>query len=179
MASWCGRISGWANPWDGPDPDDDAMFLRNVQDYVLRIRNHPSIGLYVGRNEGFPPKPIDDGNPRHARRSPSGHALHSQLGRRRGQRPRSYQVQPTKFYFSERATPKFHSEMGMPNVVTLDSLRLMMPESAMWPQGAMWGPPRLHGSERAKNGGQLRARASRRVYGRADNVAEWLCWPSS
>jgi beta-galactosidase/beta-glucuronidase len=50
-----------ANPWDGPDPDDDAMFLRNVKDYVLRIRNHPSMGLYVGRNEGFPPKAIDDG----------------------------------------------------------------------------------------------------------------------
>ena len=28
---------------------------------VLRIRNHPSIGLYCGRNEGFPPKPLDDG----------------------------------------------------------------------------------------------------------------------
>jgi len=50
-----------ANPWDGPDPDDPAMFLRNVRDTVLRIRNHPSIGLYCGRNEGYPPAVIDDG----------------------------------------------------------------------------------------------------------------------
>ena len=50
-----------ANPWDGPDPDDNDLFLRNVKDTVLRIRNHPSIGLYCGRNEGYPPKPLDDG----------------------------------------------------------------------------------------------------------------------
>jgi hypothetical protein len=50
-----------ANPWDGPDPDDPAMFLRNVRDTVLRIRNHPSIGLYCGRNEGYPPAVLDDG----------------------------------------------------------------------------------------------------------------------
>ena len=37
------------------------MFMRNVKDTVLRIRNHASIGLYCGRNEGYPPKPIDDG----------------------------------------------------------------------------------------------------------------------
>ena len=44
-----------ANPADGPDPDDNAMFLRNAADTILRIRNHPSIGLYCGRNEGYPP----------------------------------------------------------------------------------------------------------------------------
>ncbi len=45
-----------ANPWDGPDPDDNDMFMRNVRDTVLRIRNHPSVGLYCGRNEGYPPQ---------------------------------------------------------------------------------------------------------------------------
>jgi len=44
-----------ANPWDGPDPKDDDLFLRNVLDSVLRFRNHPSIALYCGRNEGTPP----------------------------------------------------------------------------------------------------------------------------
>jgi beta-galactosidase len=34
-----------ANPWDGPDPDDNAMNQRNVKDTVLRIRNHASVGL--------------------------------------------------------------------------------------------------------------------------------------
>ena len=50
-----------ANPVDGPDPDDNDLFLSNVRDTVLRIRNHPSMGLYCGRNEGSPPQPLDDG----------------------------------------------------------------------------------------------------------------------
>ena len=50
-----------ANPSDGPNPDDNEMFLENARDFILRIRNHPSIGLYCGRNEGNPPQPLDDG----------------------------------------------------------------------------------------------------------------------
>ena len=49
-----------ANPWDGPDPDDNKMFLENSADYISRIRNHASIGIYCGRNEGFPPAAIDN-----------------------------------------------------------------------------------------------------------------------
>ena len=50
-----------ANPWDGPVPDDDAMFMANACDFLLRIRNHASIGLYCGRNEGYPPKVLEKG----------------------------------------------------------------------------------------------------------------------
>ena len=50
-----------ANPWDGPEPDDNRMFMENARDTILRIRNHASIGLYCGRNEGYAPKPLDDG----------------------------------------------------------------------------------------------------------------------
>ena len=39
-----------ANPWDGPDPDDDKMFLENSADYISRIRSHACIGIYCGRN---------------------------------------------------------------------------------------------------------------------------------
>ena len=35
------------------------MFLANARDYTLRMRQHPSIGLYCGRNEGYPPATID------------------------------------------------------------------------------------------------------------------------
>ena len=50
-----------ANPADGPDPDDEEMFMDNARDLVLKIRNHPCIGIYCGRNEGYPPKTLDDG----------------------------------------------------------------------------------------------------------------------
>ena len=50
-----------ANPWDGPDPDDAGLFLDNARDYLMRIRNHVSLGIFCGRNEGFPPQQIDAG----------------------------------------------------------------------------------------------------------------------
>ena len=65
-----------ANPWDGPIPNDNEMFLRNARDLLLRIRMHPSIGIYCGRNEWFPPKALDDGLAGAAEGASSGSALH-------------------------------------------------------------------------------------------------------
>ena len=48
-----------ANPWDGPDPEDEAMFMSNARDTVRRIRNYPSVALYCGRNEGDPPASLN------------------------------------------------------------------------------------------------------------------------
>ena len=161
-----------ANPWDGPDPADNALFLKNARDVVLRIRNHPSVGLYCGRNEGYPAKPIDDGIRGILERfHPGIHYVPSSADEVvSGHGP--YQAMPLKFYFNERATDKFHSEMGMPNVVTADSLGLMMPESEMWPQGGMWG---LHDFTMmgAQAGASFRARVED-SYGVADNVADWI-----
>jgi hypothetical protein len=50
-----------------------------------------------------------------------------------------YRTQFPKFYFEQRATTKLHSEIGMPNVVTLDSLKQMMPEADRWPLSDAWG----------------------------------------
>jgi len=108
-----------ANPWDGPDPDDNAMFLANARDYVLRMRHHPSIGLYVGRNEGYPPEPIERGlRGILAELSPAIHYIPSSADERR-YRPRPLLAMPPSFYFKERATTKLSSELGMPNIVTM------------------------------------------------------------
>jgi beta-galactosidase/beta-glucuronidase len=50
-----------ANPVDGPNPDDAGLFLANARDFILRLRNHPSIAIWVGRNEGDPPPTIETG----------------------------------------------------------------------------------------------------------------------
>jgi hypothetical protein len=160
-----------ANPWDGPDPDDNDMFLRVARDYVRRIRNHPSIGLYCGRNEGYPPKPLDDGiRAALAELHPGLHYISSSADDGvSGHGP--YQAMPTKVYF-ERAPALFHSEMGMPNIVTMDSLALMMPEAAMWPQGRMWG---LHDfCLKGAQGGTSFLERIRNSYGGAETVADWL-----
>ncbi|MEJ2143819.1 MAG: discoidin domain-containing protein [Acidobacteriota bacterium] len=160
-----------ANPYDGPDPDDDAMFLRNVRDTVLRIRNHPSIGIYCGRNEGNPPKLLDDGIRRILTQS---HAeIHyfpnSASGEVSGEGP--YWVQPSSYYFRFRATPKLHSEIGMPNIPNIETVRRMMPEPALWPPALDWG---LHDFNLTS--AQRLALFMERIdkgYGGADNAAEF------
>jgi hypothetical protein len=154
-----------ANPWDGPDPDDNNLFLANAKDYLLRIRNHASLGLFCGRNEGLPPQPIDDGlRNLVATLEPGSHYISSSAdGPVSGHGP--YRVEPLKYYF-EHAPEKFHSEMGAPNVVDMDSLNRTLPASAQWPQGNQWP---LHDFDPE---GPF-TDAVKAQYGGANNIADW------
>ena len=161
-----------ANPLDGPDPNDDSMFISNVADYVKRIRNHPSIGLYVGRNEGNPPPTIDSANSRIVAEFHPGvrYIPNSAFGDVSGGGP--YRLMPVKYYFKERATTKLHSEIGMPAIVSYSSLVRMMPVSDVWPQSWMWG---LHDFtlEGAQYGNSFNA-AIEESFGQVDKLREWL-----
>ncbi len=160
-----------ANPWDGPVPNDDAMFMANAKDLLLRIRNHASIGLYCGRNEGYPPKTLEKGlrkmlaelHPGIAYIPSSADDVVSGHG--------PYHALPPVDYF-RMADSKLHSEIGMPNIPPMESVRLMMTESAMWPQGLQWG---LH--DFCLNGAQG-GRSFRSIidesYGGADSAEEWV-----
>lgn len=127
-----------ANPADGPDPLNEYMFLSNADDYVKRIRNHPSIGIYCGRNEGYPPETID----KQLREDVK--TLHPGLGYISssaddgvsGHGP--YWALPPKEYF-DRQTGKLHSERGMPNVMTYEGLARTLSPETLWPQGNEWG----------------------------------------
>jgi len=126
-----------ANPGDGPDPDDHTMFMANVQDRILRIRNHPSLALYCGRNEGNPPKDLDqqmaiattelDGTRFYIPNSASG--LVSGHG--------PYEPKPDAWYFHDKGKT-LHSELGIVCVPTADTMRLMMPKEDLWPINDVW-----------------------------------------
>ncbi|MCH3969999.1 MAG: discoidin domain-containing protein [Prevotella sp.] len=127
-----------ANPWDGPDPYNDQMFLANAKDYILKIRNHPSIGLYVGRNEGDPPASLNEPLQEDVK------ALHPQLGYIPNSADHGvwghgpYGVKPASFYFSH-LNDKLHSEKGMPNVMNYESLCRTLKPDHLWPQNIAWG----------------------------------------
>jgi len=128
-----------ANPGDGPNPDDEAMFIANAKDYVSKIRRHPCILMYCGRNEGYPPESLDK-----SLRTEVVEVLHPEMlyisssadGPVSGRGP--YDARTSEYYFSAQSG-KFHSERGIPNVPTIEGLRRMMPEEDLWPQGEMWG----------------------------------------
>ncbi len=127
-----------ANPVDGPNPHNEPMFMANAEDYVRRIRRHPSIALYCGRNEGYPPESLNKQLadmvqrivpkalyfPSSADDGVSGHG--------------PYRAMPVKHYF-EHQTGKLHSERGMPNVPNYESLCRMLSPEHLWPQNEYWG----------------------------------------
>ena len=160
-----------ANPWDGPIPNDNDLFMTNVKDLILKIRNHSSIGLYCGRNEWFPPPPLDAGIRKDlAELHPGIHYIGSSADKVvSGHGP--YQALPPETYF--RITdPKLHSEMGMPNIPSLESVKAMMPEGALWPQDLDWG---IHDFclDGAQGGTSFRSIIDE-SYGGADSAEEWI-----
>lgn len=129
-----------ANPSDGPDPYYPEMFIANADDYVKRFRSHASIGLYCGRNEGFPPEQIDKALRRIIQENHSDiHYISSSADEVvSGHGP--YRALPVKEYFTiKNGSDKFHSERGMPNVMNYESLVRTFSPEALWPQNAQWG----------------------------------------
>jgi hypothetical protein len=161
-----------ANPWDGPDPADDDLFLANARDFILRIRNHPSIGLYCGRNEGDPPKRIEAGLSKILAELHPGiqYIPNSAEGVVSGHGP--YTAMPISYYFGPGTNPTLHSERGMQNIPPIESVQLMMPKKALWPQGLDWG---LHDFclQGAANGASYRSMIEN-SYGGATSVEEWV-----
>lgn len=128
-----------ANPWDGPDPYDEEFFLSNAVDYVKKIRNHASIGLYCGRNEGMPTETLDAAFLDIVTELHPGQKYipHSAAAEVSGGGP--YRALPVKNYFNLTGADRFHSERGMPNVMNYESLLKTIPEDKVWPQSNLWG----------------------------------------
>jgi hypothetical protein len=115
------------NPSDGPDPDDFDTYMANVREKILRFRNHAAIAVWCARNEGNPPKQIDDalrvlmGELEPARlyqaNSADGRGVHSGG-------PYHWRT-PREFYVFDEA---FKTEIGSMSVPTIESIRGMMSE---------------------------------------------------
>lgn len=136
-----------ANPADGPNPDDHKMFMDNVRDRILRIRSHASLALYCGRNEGMPPKDLDQGMEQETS-SLDGTRFYipqSADGLVTGHGP--YEPHAASWYFLPKSGEihkgggigtTLHSELGIVCVPTADTMRLMMPEKDLWPISDLW-----------------------------------------
>ncbi len=160
-----------ANPWDGPVPENDALFLANGRDFVARMRRHASIGLYCGRNEWFPPAALEAGiETLLADLHPGIKYIGSSAdGPVSGHGPYHALSVPNYFRLADK---KLHSEIGAPSIPPIESVRSMMPEAALWPMSLDWG---LHDYTRA--GAQGATTFNALVvdsYGGATDVDDWV-----
>ena len=134
-----------ANPSDGPDPRNIGLFEEVAEEYVRRIRNHPSVALYVGRNEGYPPEELDSFLDSMVTREHPGlkYISHSGTDGVSGGGP--YHALPVKDYFTLFGTDQLHSERGMPNVMNYENLLRTMGEDAVEPVNTMEHPNAMYG----------------------------------
>ena len=165
-----------ANPADGPDPDDEAMFMDNARDLVLKIRQHPCIGIYCGRNEGYPPKTLDDGLRQTVATLHPGLDYISSSADDGVSGHGPYNALSPKEYF-ERQTGKLHTERGMPNVMTHEGLSRTLDADHLWPQNLYWGRHdfTMEGAQRGASFNQL----INDDFGEptsAEEFCEWAQW---
>ena len=158
------------NPGNGPNPTDLVTYLANARDKVVRFRNHPSIAIWCGRNEGFPPKEINDGLQKlmteleptrlYQPSSTSGHGVHSG-GSSAWQSPRGY------YNFGEA----FKTEIGSISIPTLEAVHAMMPKADWESINDDWAE---HDLARGNQHGELYPGQLNGRYGAALNLADFV-----
>ena len=136
-----------ANPVDGPNPDDEKMFLDNAVDKIKKNRYHASLMIYCGRNESSPPPTLDAGLRQRTQDfdgtriyfpnsaaapvgSGGGYAIAAMPNRNNGMGIREY--------FDEVPNITLRSECGIPNVPSLESMKKFLPEDKLWPINESW-----------------------------------------
>jgi hypothetical protein len=119
------------------EPEDPALFLDNARDTILRYRNHPSIAMWCGRNEGVPQPFLNKGlsdliNSLDGTRyySPSSNQVNLQ-----NSGPYKYQLPAAYFTTLNHG---FSVETGTQSLSTLESFRAWIPQADQWPIDDVW-----------------------------------------
>jgi len=114
------------------EPQDPALFLANARDVISRYRNHPSIAVWFGRNEGVPQPIINEGLARLTASLDGTRYYTGSSNRVNLQDSGPYNYRPPESYFTDLAQG-FSVEVGTPSLSTLESLRASIPEADRWP----------------------------------------------
>jgi hypothetical protein len=138
----------WNDFWEvtmdsNAEAEDPQLFLRNAEDTILRYRNHPSIVLWCGRNEGVPQPIINRGLIRLTHSldgtryySPSSNQINLQTSG-----PYTYE-EPADYYTT--FDQGFAVEVGTPSLPTLEWFWRWLPEVDRWPISDDWAYHNWH-----------------------------------
>jgi len=118
-------------------PGDPALFLANAEDTIKRFRNHPSIVMWCGRNEGVPPPVLNEGLDRLVREHDSSRYFQPSSVAINQLWSGPWVHSDPKNFFDKHGIG-FTTELGLPCAPTADAIRAMMPESEQWPISDSW-----------------------------------------
>jgi hypothetical protein len=119
------------------EPQDVPLFLKNAADVIGRYRNHPSIALWFGRNEGVPQPILNEGLEKlvHDLDGTRWYTGSSNTVNLQGSGPYNYREPET--YFTEHAKG-FSVEVGTPSFPTLEAFEAAIPAPDRWPISDAW-----------------------------------------
>ena len=158
------------NPGDGPNPTDLDTYMANAREKIVRFRNHPSIAVWCGRNEGHPPENINNALQKlmtelepcrvYQPSSTDGHGV-------RSGGPYFWRS-PQEYY---RVDAPFKTEIGSVSVPTLEAVQAMMPRKDWESINDDWAEHDL--AKGAQHGDTYPGEVGRR-YGKSLNLADFV-----
>src|SRR5580704_4935310 len=119
------------------EPEDPALFLDNARDTILRFRNHPSIAIWCGRNEGVPQPNLNEGLDQIIRALDGTRYYTPTSNQVNLQNSGPYYYVDPKLYFT-MLNHGFSVETGTPSFPTLEMWRSWIPEPDRWPISDVW-----------------------------------------
>jgi len=132
----------WNDFWESTEnynieAQDPVLFLDNARDTIARFRNHPSIAVWCGRNEGVPQPILNEGLTELVRTldgtryySPSSNQVNLQNSG-------PYKYMDPKLYYTT-LNHGFSVETGTPSFSTLESFQTWIPTEDQWPISDDW-----------------------------------------
>jgi hypothetical protein len=128
----------WASTQDFQvEPQDPQLFLANARDTIARYRNHPSLALWFGRNEGVPQPILNSGLADLVAALDGTRHFSGSSNRVNLQGSGPYNYRPAEQYFSTLAGG-YSVELGVPSLSTLESIRAWMAPEDRWPISDAW-----------------------------------------
>ncbi len=119
------------------EPEDPVLFLENARDTISRFRNHPSIAVWCGRNEGVP-QPILNQGLEELTRTLDGTRYYTPTSNQVNlQNSGPYKYVEPKLYFT-MLNHGFSVETGTPSFPTLENWQSWIPREDLWPISDNW-----------------------------------------
>jgi hypothetical protein len=138
----------WNDFWEvttnsNAEAEDPQLFLANARDTILRYRNHPSIALWCGRNEGVP-QPILNQGLIALTHSLDGTRYYSPSSNEVNLLPSGpYSYEEPADYFS-KLDRGFAVEVGTSSLPTLEWFSRWLPREDRWPVSDDWAYHNWH-----------------------------------
>ncbi len=119
------------------EPEDPQLFLANARDTILRFRNHPSIVIWCGRNEGVPQPTLNEGLDALIREVDGTRYYTPTSNQVNLQNSGPYRFVDPKLYFT-MLNHGFSVETGTPSFPTLEMWKAWLPAEDLWPVSDNW-----------------------------------------